>query len=461
MSDAKVSCSKIYPTVEELELMCTSVRCTQADCSAVFQSSSNLNMHLIKHHKIDSDKLTKRLGKCEYYCPVKPCAYHEDSKKYFSKLKYLKQHYFKVHAAKKFDCKSCSKKFGTETLRNLHVRECGKSFTCTCGAIYNSSEAILTHCKRKGGTHSRLKVASQNKADLGSTKSTDDVQVKRNERIIYPKLMNDTMSFPIHYIAAIALSELSTPCNLSRANDIGIQTDHLLLYQSHGIKKNVCSIKGDNKKRKNSQQTQTVTNKHKKLKISTETQTSGDYLKTKQKQKCTLRKRKQSMETQTKEQVKLIATTFENVNEIFNESNNIQNDQDKSWFCNDHKSLGPLEEFTSSKYKSLKSSEFTRKEIGNDYNNLCKNNDVCISSRGAICNIETQTEMDSFLTECSDDTSFTLCSSTETQTTDDFDSLLYSNMCTQTSEEVDELFNFNFVDIETQTAWPDLSELKP
>lgn len=80
------------------------------------------------------------------------------------------------------------------------------------------------------------------------------------------------------------------------------------------------------------------------------------------------------------------------------------------------------------------------------------------------CSIETQTELDfsdSFLTDCADDgdTSFTFCSTIETQTTEEFpsfDQLLYTNMCTQTCDD-----NFycelGFANIQTQTAWPQFS----
>ncbi|PNF29469.1 hypothetical protein B7P43_G04541 [Cryptotermes secundus] len=81
------------------------------------------------------------------------------------------------------------------------------------------------------------------------------------------------------------------------------------------------------------------------------------------------------------------------------------------------------------------------------------------------CSIETQTELDfsgSFLTDCADDadTSFTFCSNIETQTTEDFpsfDHLLYTNMYTQTCDETF-YSELGFVNIETQTAWPQFGD---
>ncbi|XP_068991239.1 uncharacterized protein [Neodiprion pinetum] len=74
--------------------------------------------------------------------------------------------------------------------------------------------------------------------------------------------------------------------------------------------------------------------------------------------------------------------------------------------------------------------------------------------------IETQTEL-AFTRELFDqDTSFTYSSNTETQTTESFenmDELLYSNTCTQTSDEI-LLSDLGFSDIQTQTAWPQISD---
>jgi hypothetical protein len=81
------------------------------------------------------------------------------------------------------------------------------------------------------------------------------------------------------------------------------------------------------------------------------------------------------------------------------------------------------------------------------------------------CSIETQTELDfsgTFLADSADDgdTSFTFCSNIETQTTEDFpsfDHLLYTNMCTQTCDETF-YSELGFVNIETQTAWPQFGD---
>lgn len=451
--------SKIYPSVQELSSVSSTIRCSQADCKAVFRCSSNLNMHLLKHHKIGEDKLRKQDQTSEYYCPIKTCMYHGDSKKCFRKLKYLKQHFLKVHASKKYECRLCEKKFSTETFRNIHARSCGKHFACTCGMTYNSSEAILTHTKRKGPGHTLVKV---DPPKLQEENPGGCLENKTN-RLIYPKL-------PIHYIAAIALSELSIPTNLCKAKSVAVQTDVMEM----GVgERGSHLVKSENKKRKSSRQTQTTADKTKNLKISAETQTSGDYLKTKQKHYPKLnlpKKRKKSMETQTKEPGKCFKSAKgKNVDPF--ESRGAASCEE--WFWKKKSSKSPPSEKTEvSQAELLDDLNFSKKEFdryGDDDSFKNKNSvfypgnppgaDQQMFDINRLCNIETQTEMDSFLTECSEDTSFTLCSTTETQTTDDFDSLLYSNMCTQTSEDVDQLFaDFNFVDIETQTAWPDLSD---
>ncbi|EEB18585.1 hypothetical protein Phum_PHUM521410 [Pediculus humanus corporis] len=511
---------EVFPTAEELSLVRTKIKCPQTGCESVFLSTSNLNMHLIKRHKIANNGLTKK-SEMQFFCPVESCSYFKKSKKHFTKLKYLKQHFLKVHASKDLSCNKCEKKFSTEAFKSSHMKHCGKLFTCTCGLNYTSSEAILTHCKRKGKGHIFLEeknknVSDNNNYDVNFTTETKTMG-KKPERLIYPKLSNE-MSFPIHYIAAVALSELSLPCNLSKVVDKGIQTDLSDLASVKNHKNNTILFKTE-KKRKNSQHTQTIS-KLKKLKISTQTQTSIDYLKPKNKNnvKTIIRKKKKSMETQTKDYLKspekfttklqyslesscdqwtnTIPMDSSVKNEILLESNNksdileeikevnesaiLVKNNEKKWIWDNHFFVHQDKVLSSeeSKGEDPKSELLNiATELNNLYNkemNLAeftplseKNKNQCLSEQGSdsqmfdlnkLCNIETQTEIDTFLMECGGDEAFTLCSTTETQTTDDFDSLLYSNMCTQTCEEVDLLFNFNFVNNQTQTSWPELND---
>ncbi|XP_061386885.1 zinc finger protein 148 [Musca vetustissima] len=67
-------------------------------------------------------------------------------------MKYLRQHYQKVHLAKNFVCDDCGKAFSLDSQLRKHKRDvCGKAFACReCGWPYESLEALLTHGKRKG-----------------------------------------------------------------------------------------------------------------------------------------------------------------------------------------------------------------------------------------------------------------------------------------------------------------------
>ncbi|KAL0270604.1 UNVERIFIED_CONTAM: hypothetical protein PYX00_007958 [Menopon gallinae] len=475
---------KVFPTEEELSLVSSHVRCSEENCSAVFKSTSNLNMHLIRHHKISSLELCKKDAVRQFYCPAQLCMYNKDSKKHFTKLKYLKQHFLKVHAAKNFIC----------------------------------VEALLTHCKRKG--HVSLN-SNSNKPDKLNAQAEipESKALKKPERLICPKLPSE-VSYPIHHIAAIALSELSACCSTPKVIDKGIQTDYKTNFWKDFKKTSNAKIE----RKQNSSQTQT-TGRAKNQKINTETQTNSEYLRNKLKSPSRVtssKKRKKSMETQTKEFLNLNgenAGTFEsnvsfckdldketekesrfynsemlvenlfqdvtsdflkdngeNLNGENSQLDNLNNMSAKSIInrdelLNKRTKINPSPEsttkqnlFTDNGELNICNKEFetelnelnmTCKKLNNDNENLYLMEGGSYNVFDRLCNIETQTEIDNFLTECTDDSSFTLCSTTETQTID-FDPLLYSNMCTQTCDEVNQLFNFNFVDIETQTAWPDL-----
>lgn len=507
---------KVFPTEAELSLVSSQVRCSEENCSAVFKSTSNLNMHLIRHHKISSLELCKKDIVRQFYCPAQLCMYNKDAKKYFTKLKYLKQHFLKVHAAKIFICDKCDKKFSTKAFHNMHVKSCGSLFQCTCGFTYNSVEALLTHCKRKG--HVSVNSSANKPEKLETSIDVLETKVlKKPERLICPKLSSD-MSYPIHHIAAIALSELSACCSTPKVVDKGSQTDKSNFWKE--LKKN--SNSKSERKQNSSQQTQT-TGKSKNQKINTETQTNSEYLKNKIKSPSRVvssKKRKKSMETQTKELFNLCNDDTKTFESKVSFCQNLDKDTEKesqfysseilvdnlfqdvaSDFLKDSGSLNnenrPLDSLNRIAAKSIinrdellnkrakinQSPESSSKQLFNTNNelNICNKefesdlNDLNMSCKklnndnenlylmeggsynafDKLCNIETQTEIDNLLAKCNDDSSFTLCSTTETQTID-FDPLLYSNMCTQTCEEVNQLFNFNFVDIETQTAWPDL-----
>lgn len=144
---------KITPEISELTPSTNKqVICPEINCESTFQNSSRLNFHLKNHHKkVIKPEPDKKLIK-NFHCPVNNCIYHENSKDYrfFTCLKYLKQHFLKVHAEKLIKCDNCEKCFSNENLKNNHEKLCGVKLRCNeCGWEYNSKEALQTHGKRK------------------------------------------------------------------------------------------------------------------------------------------------------------------------------------------------------------------------------------------------------------------------------------------------------------------------
>ncbi|XP_065225693.1 uncharacterized protein Asciz [Planococcus citri] len=82
-----------------------------------------------------------------YHCPIKPCKYYEDSS--FNKIKFLKQHYVKVHQTKTYSCAKCGKAFALEGMLLRHESICGIQYRCYCNTQFATYEAFLTHAKRK------------------------------------------------------------------------------------------------------------------------------------------------------------------------------------------------------------------------------------------------------------------------------------------------------------------------
>lgn len=139
------------PNKEELEPF-HQIKCSQPECTSIFTNQANYEMHLEKHHRLSPAKKSDRLKL--FHCPELDCIYNYDKPrcKYFKNVKYLRQHYQKVHLSKNFICGECKKAFATETRLIKHQKEmCGKLFECNeCGWAYESNEALLTHGKRKG-----------------------------------------------------------------------------------------------------------------------------------------------------------------------------------------------------------------------------------------------------------------------------------------------------------------------
>lgn len=146
---------KLIPSVASLTNIET-FQCTVQECSSTFRNLSNLNLHLEKHHRINVLKATAPDTIVQYFCPIAKCKYNAtDHPKavYFKSKKYLRQHFLKVHADKKWICEKCQKSFPSESFLIAHQRNCGEKFTCEdCQWSYTSRESLLTHCRRKNHT---------------------------------------------------------------------------------------------------------------------------------------------------------------------------------------------------------------------------------------------------------------------------------------------------------------------
>ncbi|KAK8749764.1 hypothetical protein OTU49_015527, partial [Cherax quadricarinatus] len=149
-----------------------------------------------------------------YHCPVVSCVYHSDfgvKAKHFPKLKYLKQHYLKVHAARSHAC-DCGQAFSTEALLARHRRTCGVKLLCVCGSIFNAIETLQTHARRSGHTfhHSTVQALRARKSSLGGPALTIQSPVEGPSQAVWT-----------HHIP------LKIPCV-----DVGVQTETEVMRRS-------------------------------------------------------------------------------------------------------------------------------------------------------------------------------------------------------------------------------------
>ncbi|KAK3911911.1 ATM interactor [Frankliniella fusca] len=279
VEDVEMACMDVCPLASELSVINSNIICPEEGCGKVFKASSALNMHLTKHHR--NSCLVKRDSSItvRYFCPEENCIYHVSATRHFAQMKYLKQHYLKVHSEKKFSCDSCNKAFATQELLRYHSQVCGVKFTCSCGNSYSSYEALLTHSKRKQHTFElKYKLGlkrskSEGTAEVSLKKDTHCFSVDMQPVYILPKPSNDQ-------VGTIALNVLATPniseLSCSVVHDKSMQTDPL-----EPKRKKTSPNKTSEKalKRRTSAQTQTGgLHRTHHLKKTAETQTMGDYI---------------------------------------------------------------------------------------------------------------------------------------------------------------------------------------
>ncbi|XP_045612342.1 uncharacterized protein Asciz [Procambarus clarkii] len=145
----------VTPDEESLSSISVNIRCPQG-CPRTFANSSALRLHLNQVHRQESvSSVASKPGvSVWYHCPVESCIYHNNfgaKGRHFPNLKYLKQHFLKVHAARLHTC-DCGQAFSTVALLARHQRACGVKLLCSCGNSFSSVETLQTHVRRSGHT---------------------------------------------------------------------------------------------------------------------------------------------------------------------------------------------------------------------------------------------------------------------------------------------------------------------
>ncbi|XP_065333949.1 uncharacterized protein Asciz [Cloeon dipterum] len=407
---------KVVICKETLSSVKNDLVCTQPGCNKVFKSSSNLDLHLWKSHKIQEKMPSTENNSAviQYHCPEPCCKYNIEQGRSFPKVKLLKQHYLQMHATRNFKCENCGVFFATLAAKNYHAKTCGCQFVCSCGKVYTNDQAIKVHALR-------------HKHKLPSNYIVK-VSVANQEQQTIEALP------AIQLMAAVALSELCRPVQ----RDAEVQTD---VEEKQKKKQNTPTKINGPKRRKSttSQETQTQS-------------TSSTILKRAMLDaKIPVRsaKRKRNTETQTVRKTPKKAKNTETQTAQYQEPPPIEPDI---------KSASPLLEEMSKEQPQVINDVALREGWINqkstqtmpfDYPSL----DTLLNDYKVQQSCETQTDLfdESFLNEC--DASFSI--NTETQTCDEinetFENMLHSNMYTQTCDELLSLSNLDFADIETQT----------
>jgi len=210
-------------------------------CNYNCEDMDMLNKHMTEIHKVSQvlvgqniifEKPDASHVKPAFYCPMVKCKYHiaeSEQVKYFKTFKLLKQHYTKVHASKDNPCDKCDQKFASKTYLDIHLKSCGKTFACQCGAKFPAFESLQTHCRRKAHpvdpAYLKVKPApAQDPLYIAAQDLAGDRLAIIQSHSTGPIPIAPRPS-AMHVNAAIALSELSASHLFTPKADIGIQTD--------------------------------------------------------------------------------------------------------------------------------------------------------------------------------------------------------------------------------------------
>ncbi|XP_057329166.1 uncharacterized protein LOC130670010 [Microplitis mediator] len=429
LSFVKIVC----PPAEELSVIINNVRCNQ--CGLVFQNESRFRLHDLKvHQRKNLDKIVK--DSIKYHCPEVSCIYSPTSQRYFTTMKYLKQHYLKVHAAKTFSCTQCDKSFSTEAAKAAHIRVCGLEFICSCFKNFTTYEALLTHAKR----HSHLfDEKYKNLLKRASTKNLPAVQLSK---MVQKKL-------PV-YIRPYQESNqvIQESKGTKDTRDMAIQTDDF-----KKIKRTLSPSKAN--KRRESRQTQTNSlMKEKRNRKTVETQTSAASVRELKKLSTNKKLNLPKKDSQLNNNNNNNNNTFTN-DDLFSESPLPLDGMQDLWQV---RSLGTKiqdKNIIDDLYDNVTQTDMLPYYQEDSINQInIKNSLFSAATRisrsdpmlteetlnDRFSSIETQTDRPYFDSIFDSDPpnysrTYALSSNNETQTTQEFDdmkNLLYSNMCTQT-----------------------------
>ncbi|XP_031843222.1 ASCIZ zinc finger protein [Nomia melanderi] len=471
------SVKSICPSAEELSVITNNVKCGK--CGLVFQNEPRYRLHDLKvHQRKNLDKTIKE--SVQYHCPVESCVYAQNAERHFTSMKYLKQHYLKVHAKKSYACTRCEKSFSTEAAKEGHMRVCGIEFTCSCSKVYTSYEALLTHAKR-------------------SLHTIND-KYKNSSRRTNSKMVPSMLQ-----ISPVGINKLITILPTT-TTDIGVQTDENKRNKRiSSPSKHINNGHYQNGKRSVSKQTQTsISQKIRQNVTSMETQTTEASRVCRNSLKISKRKKNSVSQnpdyTLLKEDLNLGNFTSPNLfpssplplrhdvglQDFWEEksTSGTQTMPEKDMFevLNHNVTQTEFETFYEHSTNPLiqcvpKSTvalmtlpyvEETSTAEGYSFvsSNSISRSDPMLTDKtfdDKFSSIETQTEQDYSQSFFDSDTltrSFALSSNIETQTTNNLDNmeqLLYSNTCTQTCNEMLPS-DLGLSNIQTQTAWTQLED---
>ncbi|CAK9833979.1 ATM interactor [Anthophora retusa] len=485
----------ICPSAEELSVITNNVKCDK--CGVVFQNEPRYRLHDLKvHQRKNLDKTIKE--NVQYHCPVESCIYAPKAERHFSTMKYLKQHYLKVHAKKTYACTRCDKSFSTEAAKEGHMRVCGTEFTCSCSKSYTSYEALLTHAKRSLHTINdkyRNSLRRTNSKTMKLILSTSQTEINKLVTIL-PTNQNENR-----------ISNQQNNCTQKVTSDIGIQTDEYKRNRRISSPlKHINSSHCHNGKRGISKQTQTsISQRIRQNVMSMETQTIEASQAFKNSQRLQ-KHRKNSVSqnsdyTLVKEDLNLGNFTSSN---LFPSSPlPLRHDDGLQDFWED-KSTSGTQTIPEKDMFEVLNDNVTQTEFETFYNhspnsliqctpkntvalmtlpyveetstvvegysfvpsNSISRSDPMLTDKtfdDKYSSIETQTEQaysQSFFDSDPLTRSFALSSTIETQTTNNLDNmeqLLYSNTCTQTCNEILPT-DLGLSNIQTQTPWTQLED---